>query len=289
MSNQFEPMPDLTRLPPPPVNYAGRPKRKRNQRSRGTWAVQRNFSRMERTFGTGALGTAVATRPGDPTGSSRTPVSDVKPLVESDVLGKVGLLTLIALGAGGISFLFPVSLGLALVCVLVAFGLAIWAIFVPRLARVLAPTYAAVEGLALGVISKLYNGQSHGIVPMAIILTVALFVGVLIAYRTGLVRVTNRFISMTIVASFALVAVMLASIIGLGVPGLGSGASTFVIFGLVYVVVAIMDLFVDFELVNRAAKAGVPADAEWYAAFSVFLAVVMLYLGLLRILAGARR
>jgi uncharacterized YccA/Bax inhibitor family protein len=50
-----------------------------------------------------------------------------------------------------------------------------------------------------------------------------------------------------------------------------------------------MNLFVDFELVNRAAKAGVPADAEWYAAFSIFLAVVMLYLGLLRILAGARR
>jgi uncharacterized YccA/Bax inhibitor family protein len=288
MSNEHQPMPDLTRLPPPPQNY-GRSIKKKPRRSRGTWAVQRNFSRMEQTFGTGALGTAIATRPGDPTSSMRPPVSDVKPLVESDVLGKVGLLALIAIAAGGISFLFPVSLGLAIVCTLVAFGLALWAIFVPRMARVLAPMYAAVEGLALGVISKLYNAQSHGIVPMAIILTVALFVGVLLAYRTGLVRVTNRFISMTIVASFGLLAVMLASIIGLGVSGIGSGAPTFIIFGVLYVAVAIMDLFVDFELVNRAARAGVPAEAEWYAAFSIFLAVIMLYLGLLRILMGARR
>jgi uncharacterized YccA/Bax inhibitor family protein len=289
MSNEFETMPDLTRLPPPPSGYAGESKKKRVRRRSGTWAVQRNFSRMEQAFGTGALGTAVATRPGDPTGAARPGVSDVKPLVESDVLGKVGVLTLIAVAAGGISFLFPVSLGLALVFVFVAFGLALWAIFKPHLARVLAPTYAAVEGLALGVISKLYSAQSHGIVPMAILLTLALFVGVLMAYRTGLVRVSNRFISMAVVATFALVVVMLASIIGLSFSGVGSGAATFIIFGVLYVVVAIMDLFVDFELVNRAARAGVPADAEWYAAFSIFLAVIMLYLGLLRILAGGRR
>jgi hypothetical protein len=65
---------------------------------------------MEREFGTmasgpGTLGTAVLTHPG---GGQQPPVSDVKPLVESDVLGKVGILTLIAIGFGGVSFLFPV-------------------------------------------------------------------------------------------------------------------------------------------------------------------------------------
>jgi uncharacterized YccA/Bax inhibitor family protein len=219
----------------------------------------------------------------------RTQGESVKPLVESDVLAKVGVLTLIAIAAGGISFIFPVSLGLAIVCVFAALGLGLWAIFVPRMARVLAPIYAAVEGVALGVISKLYNTQSHGIVPMAILLTVALFVGVLIAYRTGLVRVTNRFISIAAIATFSLLVVMLASVIGLGSSGVGSGVTGLVIFGVLYVAIAIMDLFADFELVNRAARAGVPNDAEWYAAFSIFLAVVMLYLGLLRILAGARR
>jgi uncharacterized YccA/Bax inhibitor family protein len=264
-----------------------------NRRGRpgGSWAVRRNFSRMPDTFGTVGLGsTAVLDRPEvDAAGHIRPPVPDVKPLVESDVLGKVGLLTLIAIAFGGISFLFPVSLGFALVCVFVAFGLAIWTTFRPHMARTLAPLYAGTEGLALGVISRLYNAQSHGVVPVAVIATVALFVGVLFSYRTGLVRVTNRFISMTMVASFALLAVMVATIIGLRFPGLGSGATGLVVFGVLYVAIAIMDLFVDFELVNRAAKAGVSADAEWYAAFSIFLAVVMLYLGLLRILGGARR
>jgi uncharacterized YccA/Bax inhibitor family protein len=262
------------------------PGRQRNRRPGGSWAVRNNFSRMQREFGTGALGTATLTRPD---GSLLPAVSDVKPLVETDVLGKVGLLTLIAIGTGGVSFLFTASLGFALVCVVAAFGLAIWAIFRPRLARVLAPLYAATEGLALGVLSRLYNEQSHGIVPLAIVLTGALFVGVLIAYRTGLVRVSNRFISMTIVAGFALIAVMLATILGLRFPGIGSSATGLIVFGVVYLVVAILDLFVDFELVNRAARAGVPAEAEWYAAFSIFLAVVMLYLGLLRMVAGARR
>jgi uncharacterized YccA/Bax inhibitor family protein len=93
---------------------------------------------------------------------------------------------------------------------------------------------------------------------------------------------------MTVVAGFALLAVLVASLLGLGFPGLGNSASTLIIFGVLYVVVAVMNLFVDFEMVNRAARAGVPADAEWYSAFSIFLAVVMLYLGLLRILGGRR-
>jgi len=283
MTSDFQPRPDLT----PTSGPTGA--RRRRSRQSGDWAVSKNFARMEREFGTtagtGALGTSLLTRPD---GSSLPPVSDVKPLVETDVLSKVGILTLIALGVGGLSFVLPVSVGFALVCVVVAFGLGIVTSFRPRLARVLAPIYAAVEGLALGVISRLYDSQSHGIVPTAIVLTGALFVGVLIAYRTRLVRVSNRFISLTFVATFALFAVLIATLFGLSFPGIGASATTLIVFGFVYVIVAILNLFVDFEMVNRAAVAGVPADAEWYAAFSIFLAVVMLYLGLLRILGGCR-
>jgi uncharacterized YccA/Bax inhibitor family protein len=287
MNSDFEPTSNPT--PPGVAGVSGSGRRRRRPRQTGSWAVNNNFSRMQREFGTGAMGGAVGTallaHPGD---GARTPVSDVKPLVESDVLNKVGLLTLIALGLGGVSFLFPVSTGFAVVCIFVALGLGLWACFRPRLARVLAPIYAATEGLALGVLSRLYDSQSHGIVPLAIILTGAMFSGVLIAYRTRLVRVTNRFISMTFVATFALLAVLIASLFGLSFPGLGRSATDFIVFGVVYVIVAVLNLFTDFELVNRAARAGVPAEAEWYAAFSIFLDVVMLYLGLLRILGGRR-
>jgi uncharacterized YccA/Bax inhibitor family protein len=314
MTNDDQPMPDLTpqSIPggyqgtpqgsPTGQGQGGRGTRGRRPRQAGNWATRRNFSRMEQVFGTGAAGhagagagagagaevgaVAVQTRPA---GLGGPPVSDVKPLVETDVLSKVFQLTVMAMVAGGISFLFPVSLGFALVAVLVAFGIGLWATFSPRRARVLAPIYAVVEGLALGVISRLYNAQSHGIVPAAIILTAAVFLGVLISYRTGLVRIGNRFLSITVVATFALLAVMLASLLGLRFPGIGNSASELIIFGVLYVVVGIMNLYVDFEMIRRAARAGVPAEAEWYAAFSVFLAVVMLYLGLLRILAGSRR
>ncbi|HXQ44153.1 MAG TPA: Bax inhibitor-1/YccA family protein [Acidimicrobiales bacterium] len=283
MNSDSQPIPDLPQA-------TGTAASRRRKRQSGTWAVRKNFARMEREFGTGArggaVGTAVMTRPG---ADQRPPVSDVKPLVESDVLGKVGVLALIAVATGGLSFIFPVSIGFALVCVFVALGLGFWATFRPRRARVLAPAFAATEGLALGVISRLYDTQSHGIVPTAVVLTMAVFVGVLIAYRTRLVRISSRFISMTMVAGFALLAVMLAAILGLTFPGIGHSATSLIVFGVVYLIVAVLDLFVDFEMVNRAALAGVPAEAEWYAAFSIFLAVVMLYLGLLRILSGTRR
>jgi uncharacterized YccA/Bax inhibitor family protein len=242
---------------------------------------------MQRVYGTAAASTTVL----DPeTGAVtvRPPVSDVRPLVESEVFAKVGILALTAVVAGGISFVLPVSIGLALACVFIALGLGLWASFRPRLARTLAPTYAVFEGLGLGVLSRLYDEQSHGIVPVAVLLTGGLFFGVLIAYRTGLVRVSSRFVSMTAVATFALLLVMVAVALGLNFPGLGSGSTTLIVFGVIYTLIAIANLFADFAFVSQAAQAGVPAEAEWYAAFSIFVSVVMLYLGILRILGGRR-
>jgi uncharacterized YccA/Bax inhibitor family protein len=242
---------------------------------------------MQRVYGTQAASTTVLD-PATGVVTVHPPVSDVRPLVESEVFGKVGILALLALAAGAVSFVFPVSIGFALVCVFVALGLGLWASFRPRLARVLGPAYAAVEGLGLGVFSRLYDEQSHGIVPVAVLLTVGLFFGVLISYRTGLVRVSSRFVSMTMVATFALLIVMLAVVLGLNFPGLGSGATSLIVFGVIYTLIAIANLYADFSFVAQAARAGVPADAEWYAAFSIFLSVVMLYLGILRILGGRR-
>lgn len=270
----------------------------------GSWGVRRGFSRMASEFGTVSaprapgIGTTVTSGSdgpgyGAPTGAlgqrdNLPPVSDVRPLVANEVYNKVAFLSVIALIAGAVTFFVPVSTAVAFPCVLAALGVAMWGLFVPHMAKVLAPIYAVLEGLALGVISRLYNDVSHGIVPIAVVATAAIFLGTLVAYRTGLVRVTNRFIMITVVMSFGLLAAMLVTIFGLQIPGLGSNGTTLVVFGLLYLVVAVMDLFVDFEFVNRAAKAGISADAEWYAAFIIMFAVVMVYLALLRILGGRR-
>ncbi len=221
-------------------------------------------------------------------GAGVPPVSDARPLVANEVYNKVALLSALALLAGVVGFILPVSTAVVLPCIVAAAGLGLWGIFAPHRARILAPAFALFEGLALGVISRVYNEVSHGIVPIAVVATAAIFLGTLAVYRAGLVKVTNRFVMITAVLGIGLLAGMILALFGLQIPGLGPHGTTFVVFGVFYLVIAVMDLFVDFEFVNRAARAGISADAEWYAAFIIMFAVVMVYLAMLRILAGRR-
>ncbi len=220
---------------------------------------------------------------------ARPAVSDVRPFVAAEVLNKVLILAGLALAFGVVSALLKVPDGVAFVAIFAALGIALWTIFQPHRAPILAPIYAAVEGVALGVISQLFTSQAGRIVPLAIIGTSVVFFGVLGAYRTGLVKVGPTFVRATIIASFGLLAVMVAVLLGLPLPGFSQGSTYFIVFGVLYLVVAVMDLFVDFNYVYKAEKAGVSAEGEWFAAFSIMLAVVMIYLSLLRILGGGRR
>ncbi len=278
-----------------------------NQRRGGSF-VAGNFNRLAQTFPLQGAGTATLERPwGAPTDGTAdgppgygappgpippgaVPPASAAPFLASETFNKVAVLTAIALGAGLVSFVLPVSAGLAMGSLLVAFALAIWTTFRPRMARRLAPLYAGFEGFALGVVSRFYNETSHGIVPLAVVFTGAVFLATLLAYRTGLVKVTKRFITATIVLTFGIMAVFIASILGVPVPGVSSGSNTqYVIFGVLFLVISVMNLMVDFELVNRAQAAAVSAEGEWYAAFSIMLSLVMVYLSLLRILGGSRR
>ena len=152
----------------------------------------------------------------------------------------------------------------------------------------LAPVYAVAEGFVLGVVSELFDSQSHGIIPAAVILTAVVFFATLGAYRFGIVKVTNRFVMATVICTIGLFAVGLAVMFGLSFPGLGANATRFVVFGVVYLVIAVMNLFVDFEMVQRCQQAGVVAEAEWSAALIMMFSIVMIYLSMLRMLAGRR-
>jgi uncharacterized YccA/Bax inhibitor family protein len=221
-------------------------------------------------------------------GSGLPPVSDAAPFVASDVYNKVGVLAALAVAGGAVTFLFPISAGVVIGLVLVGFALAIVTSFVPRQARRLAPAYALVEGLALGGISRFFEASSRGIVPLAILFTGAVFAGTLAAYRTGLVHVGRRFVVGTTIATFGLVVVLLAAAFGAPVPGASGVGVWSVVIGVVYLVVAVANLFVDFSYVKTAESLGLSAEAEWYAAFTIMLALVMVYIAMLRILAGRR-
>ena len=101
--------------------------------------------------------------------------------------------------------------------------------------RYLAPTYAVVEGLALGAVSKLFASFGHGIVLVAIVFTAGVFVAALVLYRTGLVQVTPRMMSLALMGGFGILVVSALSLIGVSLPGVNelSGA------GLVFSVLAL--------------------------------------------------
>jgi uncharacterized YccA/Bax inhibitor family protein len=200
-------------------------------------------------------------------------------------LNKAGLLGLVALVVGAVAYLGNVPLGVAFAAMFVGLGVGIWCSFQPRRAPVLAPLYAVAEGLALGVISRFYADQGAHVVTLAVFGTVAVVAGVWAVYRTGLVKVTNRFVSITLVAMLGLIVVMFTSIItGWGASGVGG----LIVFGVLYLILAVMNLFVDFSFVDRAEQAGIEAEAEWFSAFTILVSSVMVYLALLRIFGGSR-
>jgi uncharacterized YccA/Bax inhibitor family protein len=198
-------------------------------------------------------------------------------------LNKAGLLGLVALIVGAVAYIANAPVGLAWAGMFAALGVGLWCAFSPRRAPVLAPIFAVVEGFVLGVISRFYADQSSHAVTLAIVGTVAVVAGVWGVYRTGLVRVGPRFLRTTLVAGLGMIVVMLTAILtGWGLNGIGG----LLIFGVLYLILAVMNLFVDFSFVDRAEAAGLDADAEWFSAFMLLQSSMMVYLALLRIFGG---
>ncbi len=88
-----------------------------------------------------------------------------------------------------------------------ALGVAFLTIFKPHLARFTSFLYAALEGVVLGAISRIYDAQWNGIVIQAVLLTAAVFFGMLLLYSTRIIKVTDRMRRMVIVATFGVVVV----------------------------------------------------------------------------------
>lgn len=176
-----------------------------------------------------------------------------------------------------------------------AFIVAMVAIFKPKTSPYLAPTYALLEGLALGGISAVVNQRYPGLATQAVGLTFGTLGVMLVAYRTKLIQVTDKF-RMGVVAATGGIAVFYLISMVLRMVGVGSGflaynASSPLAIGisLVVVVVAALNLVLDFDMIERGTRYRAPKFMEWYAAFSLMLTLVWLYLELLRLLARLNR
>jgi uncharacterized YccA/Bax inhibitor family protein len=157
----------------------------------------------------------------------------------------------------------------------------------------LAPLYGLLEGLFLGGISAAFNAQFKAIAPYLVIQAVLLTFGVVIAmyvlYSTRLVKVTDRF-RMIIFSATGGIAIfyVLALVLGffhINIPFINQGTPLGIIFSLVVVAVAALNLLLDFDMIEKGAQYGAPKYMEWYGAFGLMITIVWLYLEILRLLA----
>ena len=168
------------------------------------------------------------------------------------------------------------------------FIVAIATSFKPVWAPYTTPVYAALEGLALGGISYLFEQSYPGIVAQAVFLTFGTLGALLFAYRSGIIRATENFKLGVFAATGGIGLVYLLSFVlgffGISVPLIHSGGTFGILFSLFVVVIAALNLVLDFDFIEEGAESGAPKYMEWYGAFGLLVTLVWLYLEILRLL-----
>ena len=167
--------------------------------------------------------------------------------------------------------------------------LALVTTFKKEWAPVTAPMYALVEGFFLGSISAIYNAQFQGIVLQAIMLTFGIMFALLFAYRSGLIKATENFKLGVAAATGGIFVIYLATIVlrmfDINIPYIHESGLIGIGFSLFVVVIASLNLVLDFDFIENGVEAGAPKYMEWYGAFGLMVTLVWLYLELLRLLA----
>lgn len=168
------------------------------------------------------------------------------------------------------------------------FILALVTIFKKEWAPYSAPLYAVLEGLFLGAASAMFEARYPGIVMQAVMLTFGTLFSLLFAYRAGWIKVTQKFRMGVVAATGGIFFAYLLSFI-LGMFGINMGfihGNGIVGIGvsLVIIVVAALNLVLDFDFIEKGAEQGAPKFMEWYGAFGLIVTLVWLYIEFLRLL-----
>jgi uncharacterized YccA/Bax inhibitor family protein len=151
-----------------------------------------------------------------------------------------------------------------------------------------APLYAVVEGVFIGALSAIFEARYPGIVIQAVGLTFGTMAAMLLAYRSGLIRATEKFKLGVVAATGGILLLYLAQfVMGFFGHSMGfiSGNGFMAIgFSAFVVVIAALNLVLDFDLIESGAQSGAPKYMEWYGAFALTVTLVWLYLEILRLL-----
>ena len=148
--------------------------------------------------------------------------------------------------------------------------------------------YALLKGLALGGISRFFEMQYPGIVSQAVFLTFGILAALLLAYKSGLIKATENFKLGVVAATggifFLYLISWIMSMFGGSIGFIHNNDTFGILFSLGVVVIASLNLVLDFDFIEEGAEMGAPKYMEWYGAFGLLVTLIWLYLEILRLL-----
>lgn len=215
-------------------------------------------------------------------------------------IGKTTLLLLLLVVTAGwtwsrfmpdrnVETIYPFMIGGAIGGLVFAFA----TIFKPTWAPVTAPVYAALQGLFVGGLSAILEAQFPGIVLQAVLLTFGVMLTMLLAYRAGVIKVTRKFRMGLVAATGGIFLIYMATWVlgffGVSIPYIHGSGPIGIGFSVVVIIIAALNLVLDFDFIETGAEMGAPKHMEWYGAFGLIVTLVWLYIEILRLLSKLNR
>ena len=205
-------------------------------------------------------------------------------------VNKTAISLLLLVGTGYLTFT-TINPGLIIGCGIGGFIVAIITVFKKEWAPITVPVYAILEGGLLGGVSFMYNSLYDGIVTNAIFLTVGILLSLLTAYRSGYIKATENFKLGVFAATGGIAIVYLINFVmsffgsSMGVMQIDNASPMSIGFSAIVVIIAALNLVLDFDFIEEGAEKGAPKYMEWYGAFGLLVTLIWLYLEILRLLA----
>ena len=180
------------------------------------------------------------------------------------------------------------ALALLIVCVVTALISSFVASFRPHAAGFAGGVYCVTEGAVVGVISALFEAVIQGVIIMALLATILTLAVVALLYFTGIVRVTTKFRRFVLVALISLLLSQLVFfMLSLFVPSVAlvfyNNFGFQVVISLIFIVIAALCMFTDFDNMTNIVENGLSKNYEWYAAYGLMVTLIWLYMEFLRL------
>lgn len=219
---------------------------------------------------------------------------DMQAMTIEGTVNKTFVLLMMVVISASLAWSNPAKfLPLAFVCAIIGFIVALVTVFKKQWSSVTSPIYAACEGIVLGSISLIMERSYPGIVIQAVSLTFGTLFCLLMAYKSKLIQATENFKLGVVAATGGIALVYIINMVmgffGRRIPFIHESGVFGIGFSVFVVIIAALNLVLDFDFIEKGAEQKAPKYMEWYGAFGLMVTLVWLYLEILRLLAKLRR